>query len=240
MTSLGSFKALVADAPGWKEVDSPPASRRFGADADTGGPARVPEGFLPDRDFCLSVSALCRRKISSIVRRLSSFALSSSLLTVGVLLRLTPRFRALPKGPFSSGTRRWACSELMHAIVSDMLRSRLWREPKGTTTIYKTGVASSMDDILFESDKLNRCADVEGQHSEGTMTYSAYSNAQGSLRPVESNARSESGTAWTCMVATVGVELVVCRAALRCLVESLFMVTGETKSPEAPQERHAT
>lgn len=97
---------VLADAPGWNDVESPPDSNRLGADA---GPE-----LLRPIDFCLSVSALYRVKISSMAFKLSSFAWSCTLEIFGVLLRLTPRFRAFPKGPFSSGMRRWEVSELMY------------------------------------------------------------------------------------------------------------------------------
>jgi hypothetical protein len=43
--------------------------------------------------------------MSSIARKLSSFALSSAEFFVGVFARVDPRLRALPNGPLSSGIR---------------------------------------------------------------------------------------------------------------------------------------
>jgi hypothetical protein len=93
----------------------PPLSMRFGADADGGSAATA----CPESERFCSSSALIRPKISSIARRLSSFALSSADLAVGVFARVDPRLRALPKGPFSSGIReRWLWSLLLQSLVS--------------------------------------------------------------------------------------------------------------------------
>lgn len=93
---------------------SPPISMRFGAEADTGREP-WPEGFRRRSvSFCrVSSCIFCFVKMSSMYRRFSSLALSSPRAGVDVLVRDVPRFRAFPKGPFSSGTRRcWVFSEL--------------------------------------------------------------------------------------------------------------------------------
>jgi hypothetical protein len=105
MTSLGSCaKVAFVDAPAAKELPNPLlASMRFGAEAD-GGSAAVDR---TDTERLLSSSALKRPKISSSARWLWSLASSAALLAPnGVFAREVPRFRALPKGPFSSGMRR--------------------------------------------------------------------------------------------------------------------------------------
>jgi hypothetical protein len=48
----------------------------------------------------------------SIVLLLAACARSAALLVVGVLARDVPRLRAFPKGPDSSGIRRWFLSDL--------------------------------------------------------------------------------------------------------------------------------
>ena len=109
MTSLGSFAVIPDGAAPLNDVPSrPPPSIRFGAEADAGS------AVCPEIERFNSSSALTRPKISSIARKLSSFALSSADLVVGVFARVDPRLRALPNGPLSSGIRvLWLYSVLL-------------------------------------------------------------------------------------------------------------------------------
>jgi hypothetical protein len=118
MTSFGSCVAWFDNAPGWNDEDSPAASDRFGTDAETG---TCDVEFLPDSDLCLSVSALCRKKMSSMARMFSSLTVSSTCFAFGVRLLLVPRLRAFPKGPFSSGMRRLVFSWLDEQVISVVL-----------------------------------------------------------------------------------------------------------------------
>lgn len=99
MTSLGSFAVIPDGAAPLNDVPSRPPSIRFGAEADAGSAA------CPEMERFISSSALTRAKISSIARKLSSFALSSADPAAGVFARVDPRLRALPNGPLSSGIR---------------------------------------------------------------------------------------------------------------------------------------
>lgn len=105
MTSFGSLVAVVfVDAPAWNDCESPPASMRFGAEAEGGSAAFEPGN--PRTERLLSSSALYRPKMSSMILLLTSLAASAALFAVGVFAREVPRFLAFPNGPFSSGMRR--------------------------------------------------------------------------------------------------------------------------------------
>jgi hypothetical protein len=84
---------------------------RFGADTDGGKAFTDPDAPRIERWPVSSV--LKRLKIASIALSLSAFAASAALLACGVFALDVPRLRAFPKGPFSSGMRRWFLSELL-------------------------------------------------------------------------------------------------------------------------------
>jgi hypothetical protein len=117
MTSLGSFAARFVDAPAWNETERPPASMRFGVEAEGGRAAIEPDG--PRTERWLASSALKRPKMASIALSFCNLAMSASVLPMGVFARDVPRLRALPKGPFSSGMRRWFLSELVENMLAE-------------------------------------------------------------------------------------------------------------------------
>ena len=186
MTSFGSFAVILGGAPPLNDVPSrPPLSIRFGADADGGNAATA----CPESERFLSSSALKRPNMSSIARRLSIFALSSADFAVGVFKRVDPRLRALPKGPFSSGIRvRW-----------------LWSLLSMPSTPWFDKLKCLGKETLETHTATRDCAPLASMHlflvpvHQTKVTYSANSRPQGNLLPVESNARSASGTAWTCI-----------------------------------------
>lgn len=154
MTSVGTFAVvMLVEAPPAKDVDRPPASMRFRAEADGGMVATCPGTPRSERDL----SSPYWLKMRSMALKLLSRASFAALLAVGVFAREVPRLRALPKGPFSSGTRRGFLSALSESVSAHVqTKDRSCRE---------------------------------------SASYSANSYAQGNFLPVESNARSESGTA---------------------------------------------
>ena len=154
--------------------------------------------------------------------RFSCLARSCALDIFGVLLRLTPRLRAFPKGPFSSGMRRLEFSELetSHMLAVDH-NAREWHESWREKLRDRTKATYMMSEgvclpTLFTATR----ARSQRGHLTWHCTYSGSSKAHGKRRPVESKARSASGTAWTCIVMCGGVGRVDVGALL-------FITVGE-------------
>lgn len=92
---------------------------RFGADTDDGRAPMLPDAPRDERWKASSV--LTRPKMASIALSFSALAASAALLAMGVFARDVPRFRDdFPKGPFSSGMRRWFFSELLDVMLADV------------------------------------------------------------------------------------------------------------------------